>query len=262
MNSVRMATPAPEDEPGFVVLAQGPVLKAELTGPCPRCGLWEEPSCDCHRRKGLCTLFNAARIPAFCIEAALQPLEPDDVSSASLRRSIQWVQAWLRRQCPPQQGMLLSGPNGVGKSFLMAALARSLTLEHGMRCLFVDFGQLLLRLKATFDGQGSEYEVFESLEKPEVLIIDDVASHRDSAWSRDVFQTIIAARYNACARTFVTTNLSISPKGAGYLSPFEKWTGPHCASRLAEMCFWIPVDGPDRRRTSCSHPKPTFPHKA
>ena len=262
MDLARTATPAPEVEPGFVVLAQGSVLKAEPAGSCPRCTPWEDPSCDCHRLKELCALFNAARIPAFCIRATRQSLKIDNVSSASLRRTVTWVQAWARREPPPDQGLLLSGPNGVGKSFLMAALAGRLTLGRGIGCLFVDFGHLLLRLKGTFNGQGSEYELFESLQQPQVLIIDDVASHRDSAWSRDVFQTIIAARYNACGRTFVTTNLPIKPNGAGCLSPFEKWAGTHCASRLAEMCFWITVDGPDRRRSSSCHPKPTFPHKS
>jgi DNA replication protein DnaC len=144
----------------------------------------------------------------------------------------------------------------------MAALARSLTLQYGIGCLFVDFGHLLLRLKATFNGQGLEYEIFESLQQPQVLILDDVGSPRDSTWSRDVFQTIIAARYNACERTFVTTNLPIASSGAGPFSPFEKWAGPHCSSRLAEMCFWVPVDGLDRRRPSCSRLRPILPRRA
>jgi primosomal protein DnaI len=262
MKSARIATPAPEDEPGFVVLAQGTVLEAEPTGSCPRCSRWEDPSCDCHKLKEQCTLFNAAMIPAFYIKAKLQPQELHDESSSSLRKTVKAVQQWARRERPPERGLLLSGPNGVGKSFLMAALARSLTLERGMRCLFVDFGHLLLRLKATFNGQGLEYELFESLQQPQVLIIDDVGSNRDSTWSRAVFQTIIAARYNACGRTFVTTNLSITSMGAGSFSPFEKWAGPHCTSRLAEMCVWFPVDGPDRRRPPRSRFRSTLPHKA
>ena len=262
MKSARIATPAPEDEPGFVVLTQGPVLEAEPAGPCPRCSRWEDPSCDCHRLKEQCTLFNEAMIPALYVKATLQPLDLHDESSASLRRTIKAVQQWARRERPPERGLLLSGPNGVGKSFLMAALARSLTLERGMRCLFVDFGHLLLRLKATFNGQGLEYELFESLQQPQVLIIDDVGSNRDSTWSRAVFQTIIAARYNACGRTFVTTNLPITSTGENSFSGFEKWAGPHCTSRLAEMCFWFHVDGPDRRRPSCSRRRPTsLPHK-
>ena len=74
MKSARLATPAPEDEPGFVVLAQGPVLNAEPAGPCPRCSrLKKKPYCDCHRLKELCTLFNAAMIPAFYIASPPGP---------------------------------------------------------------------------------------------------------------------------------------------------------------------------------------------
>ena len=251
MKSARIATPAPEDETGFVVLAQGPVLKAEPAALCTRCSRWEDPSCNCHKLGQRCTLFNAAMIPALYTNARLQPLEIANEPSASLRRTVKAVQQWARREPPPVQGLLLSGPNGVGKTFLMAALARSLTLERSISCLFVDFGHLLLRLKATFNGQGLESELFESLQEPQVLIIDDVGSNRVSSWSREVFQTIIAARYNACGWTFVTTNLHISSRRAGSFSPFEKWAGPHCTSRLAEMCFWFLLDGPDRRRSPC-----------
>ena len=244
------------------MLAQGPVLNAEPAGPCLRCSRLKEPYCDCRRLEELCTLFNAAMIPAFYIKATLPPLELQNQPSASLRRSVKAVAKWAGRERLPEQGLLLSGPNGVGKSFLMAALARSLTLERGISCLFVDFGHLLLRLKATFNGQGLESELFESLQMPQVLIIDDVGSNRVSTWSRDVFQTIIAARYNACGRTFVTTNLPIASIGTASFSDFEKWTGHHSSSRLAEMCFWFPVDGPDRRRPTPCPPGPNDQHKA
>ena len=228
MKSARLATPA-EDEPGFVVLAQGPVVNAEPAGPCPRCSRLKELYCDCHRLEEFCTLFNAAMIPAFYIKATLPPLELQNQPSASRRRSVKAVTKWARRERLPEQGLLLSGPNGVGKSF---------------------------------NGQGLESELFESLQMPQVLILDDVGSNRVSTWSRDVFQTIIAARYDACGRTFVTTNLPITSIGAASFSAFEKWTGHHCTSRLAEMCFWFPVDGPDRRRPPYSRPRPTVPHKA
>jgi DNA replication protein DnaC len=233
---------------GVTVFIEQGVLKSEQAKPCPRCGSWEDPSCACQKQRKRCALFNELMIPALYAEATLRALENDREGSASLRRAAAWVLAWARSANPPSRGILLAGDNGVGKTFLMAALARNLTLERGIGCRFVDFRHLLLRLKATFDGRGSEYEVFEAMQQPPVLILDDVGSHRDSAWCRDVLKTIVALRYNACAPTFVTTNLSIRAT-AGSLTAFEKWAGAHCASRLTEMCYWLSVDGPDRRRS-------------
>ena len=248
MQATLERNPIQEEQASHVVTPRGLTLQAEPVESCSQCSGWEDSACDCHRIKTHCKLFNAAMIPSLYLDATLKTAEMDTEASASFRRATQWTLAWARSENLPEHGLLLAGPNGVGKSFLMAALARSLTLDRGVSCLFVDFGQLLLRLKATFSGQGSEYEIYDSMHQPRILIIDDVGSFRDSTWSREVLQTIVATRYNACGKTFVTTNLFVRSGSARTLSSFEKWAGPHCASRLSEMCYWLPIDGPDRRR--------------
>ena len=227
---------------------------AKPTRPCPMGGICEDPSCPCHEHKEYCERFNASMIPAFLADATFHVLERDPLPSPTMLRAVQWLKAWSSRNPLPTQGIVLSGPNGIGKSFVMAALVRSLTLQRGVSCLFADFAQLLLRFKASYNGQGSEHALYDALLKPNVLVLDDVGSFRDSLWARDVFQTIIAFRYNACKQTFLTTNLSLQSRLDGFPGPFERWTGLHSASRLKQMCYWLPLDGPDRRRlTPASH---------
>jgi DNA replication protein DnaC len=237
-----------EEQQHFRVTATGPLLTAKPAGPCSVCGDGEEPRCACHRLRLHCQRFNATRIPAFLAHATFQVLESDPSSSRSMLRAVQWLKAWCSRDPLPPHGILLSGPQGTGKSFAMAALLRRLTLQQGVSCLFIDFAELLLRLKAGYSAQGSEYAIYEELVEPEVLVLDDVGSYRDSPWSHEVFQTIIALRYNACGRTFLTTNRLLPSSSDGSPAPFERWAGPHSASRLKQMCYWLRVDGPDRRR--------------
>lgn len=247
-NTVNKAPPASGESASdkFEILVQGGMLSAIPAHPCPECGDYDDPSCICRAFMKRLELFNNACIPAVFFKATLQALDGEDHLNPSIIRAALWIKQWAQRDTLPNRGILLSGPHGTGKSFAMAALVRFLTLHRAVQCLFVDFGQLLMDLKARFRGKKSEAQLYESLKIPHILIIDDVGSGRESEWASDVLKTVIAFRYNACARTFITTNLPITPSRSPSL--FERFTGSHCASRLAEMCYWLPLKGPDRRR--------------
>lgn len=199
------------------------------------------------------TLFNQARVPAVFKNAVMASLEHDVGISPSHRRAVQWLAKWSQTNPLPAQGILLSGPPGVGKSFAMAALVRRLTLERAIPALFLDFGQFLLQLKDCYNTAKNEYRLFEEVQQVTVLVLDDVGAGRDTEWSREVLKTIVTRRYNAMSLTLVTTNLAISSSSERGDCAFLKSVGPHCFSRLKEMCYWLIVDGPDRRQSCLSH---------
>ena len=249
-NTIQIISPASGDKAdrNYEILVQGDTLCAQPAQPCPECTDYDDPQCSCMPFRKRLELFNHARIPAVFLTATLDELWHDDTTDLSIKRAALWIKQWAQRDPLPQRGILLSGFHGTGKSFAMAALSRFLTLDRGVSCLFVDFSQLLMDLKARFRGKNSEVQMYESLKAPQVLIIDDAGSGRESEWAREVLKTVVSFRYNACARTFITTNLLITAPRSP--AAFERFTGPHCASRLAEMCYWLPLRGPDRRRSS------------
>ncbi|MFC1853572.1 ATP-binding protein [candidate division CSSED10-310 bacterium] len=239
-----------------IFIHQGNV-KAEARESCPNQGYYCG-QCPTSLSNGFCQhriilqrarLFNKATIPSRFINATMGALRQQK-STPSIMKAITWIDKWCQLDPLPQKGILLSGPHGAGKSFVMAAVIRWLTLQRGISCLFAIFGLFLMKVKQRYNTGENDYELFENLFNADVLILDDVGSSRNSEWTNDVFKTIIARRYNDCAITFLTTNLSGGLSEEKNENDFSLWAGSHSTSRLNEMSYWLTFDGPDRRRLS------------
>lgn len=232
-----------------IVTHQG-LLQAKPTKPCPQNGhcTWCDISlqgdeCQYLHIQHRCDCFTQARIPArfesATVEALRITLQKTD-TSPSITKATRWLIKWGHDQPLPQKGLLLTGTQGTGKSFAMAAIIRHLTLSYETQALFLDFQHFIRELKYCYHKKDNDYELFDNLRKNEVLVLDDVQPIRNSPWIREVLHTIIAQRYNDCSRTLLTTNLEMNGE-------FRQWTTMHTYSRLKHMCYWLPFNGPDRR---------------
>ena len=93
----------------------------------------------------------------------------------------------------------------------------------------------------------------------EVLVIDELGKGRSSEWELNILDQLISKRYNASKITLITTNYVSEDykqkKGSGHSSQnedqetLENRVGSRIASRLREMCEFIPIEGDDYRRT-------------
>lgn len=226
-------------------------VQAEIDYDCPRgrqC--WSCPdqdTCDYQNLSERLMLFEQACIPAVFRDAATSPLELPANATPSIKKAITWIIKWGMTEPLPSRGLLLSGPNGAGKSFALAALLTTLTLERGISCFFLDFRQLLRQLKECYDTTKQDSIIFNAIRQVDVLVLDDVGSSPATSWSQDIFETIISYRYNDLTRTFLTTNLAVDWTASPSPCPFAHWAGAHAFSRLRQMCYFLPFDGPDRR---------------
>lgn len=82
-------------------------------------------------------------------------------------------------------------------------------------------------------------EVFEGYATASVLVVDDVGATKDTAWTDEVFDRLINARYEWIRPTLITTNVAPGEFG-------EKF-GERVTSRLIEMATVVPFTGPDLR---------------
>jgi DNA replication protein DnaC len=194
-------------------------------------------------------------------------------SAAALMMAKKYVEQWPTNR---SQGLLLTGPVGVGKTHLECCVLMECWQQWGASVQFVDLQQLFARIKASFDPTSpeTEREILKPLYSADILAIDEVGPARDTDWNAAMTEQIINYRYNEAKATLFTANLANRPPGWVAPKPtrvadaydFEARAatltasatqirtqtigdklGARLHSRLQEMCFVIEVDGPDQR---------------
>ncbi|MCX7682774.1 MAG: ATP-binding protein [Anaerolineae bacterium] len=110
----------------------------------------------------------------------------------------------------PQGWLAFTGPYGVGKPHLAAAIA-NYCAEQGRAVLFVVVPDLLDHLRATFTPHStvSFDQRFEEVRRAPLLVLDDLGTESATPWAREKLYQIFDYRYNACLPTVITTAVPI-----------------------------------------------------
>jgi DNA replication protein DnaC len=146
-------------------------------------------------------------------------------------------------------GLLLVGPPGSGKTHLAVAALRAL-MARGHEGIFFDYQNLLDRIRAGYSEAlgAANRDAYRSVLESELLLLDDLGSHRVTEWVEDTVTAIVTHRCNHKKPTIVTTNLpdpdmgggTIDKSGAGgaprFKTTLEERVGERARSRLFEMC--------------------------
>lgn len=137
------------------------------------------------------------------------------------------------------KGLLLYGDVGTGKSYAAACVANEL-ISRGVPCLVTNFARLANTLQGLYEGKQ---EYIDSLDRFDLLIIDDLAAERNTEYMQEQVFNIINARYVAGLPMIITTNLT----GEELKSP-DSLSKERIYSRILERCHPISIKGSDRRR--------------
>lgn len=160
--------------------------------------------------------------------------------------------AWLNRALAGAPGALLIwGSVGTGKTYLACAIAK-LAVERRVRSLFISTSDYIMQVRATWDGDGRETDVFDLYTKIPLLVFDEVGDEEPNDKDAHRLRLVIAKRNELCLPTIYTTNKILGQRSADDVRKESDFLchaiGPRIYSRLVEGLTEIRMVGEDRRR--------------
>jgi primosomal protein DnaI len=148
------------------------------------------------------------------------------------------------------KGLYLHGKFGVGKSYLLGAIANELA-EKGISSMIVYFPELVREFKASIGDQTLNSKI-EAIKKVPILMLDDLGAETMSSWLRDeVLGPILQFRMLENLPTFFSSNfnyeelehhLTYSQRGEE-----EKIKARRVMERIRYLTEAVEVGGPNRR---------------
>ncbi len=142
------------------------------------------------------------------------------------------------------RGLLIDGPVGSGKTFLLACIANEL-LEHGKPVRYISYSDFLFLVRLSFapDSPYSEYQLINEIEQAPVLIIDDLGNEQATDFSSSLLYRIIDHRYGRELPFVISTSCSLNElaRRLGYL-------GEKIMQRIIESCRICGLKGDIRQK--------------
>lgn len=109
--------------------------------------------------------------------------------------------------CEKNQGMLLWGNPGTGKTYAAACIANYL-LEQKKPVVMTSFVKLIAALHKPQDGETEE-TIIGRLNRAALLIIDDLGAERSTDYGLERVYSVIDSRYRTKKPMLLTTNLTL-----------------------------------------------------
>lgn len=251
---------------GFEFVASGPYAKAKVCcciikctsclGTAQRIIAGKATLCHKPSPRRIVNLLNQAHIPSRYVDSHLGMFKN---MTGNCLKAVQKMRHWVHQytQKKVSKGLVISGPVGVGKTYMITSLAKSLAM-HGVSVRFVDFFQLLTQIRATYTENRSEKAIFGPLINVDVLFIDELGKGRNTDFEAAVLDQLIMNRYNENKIIVASTNHSLDAESLdeeNYDSPnfhqtgsLEKRVGKRIYSRLLETTDFVEMRGEDFRR--------------
>lgn len=150
------------------------------------------------------------------------------------------ISAAMRWAAGDLGGLLLGGPNGVGKTRLAVAAANEMLQRRRVR--YFSAPLLIARLGTGDFSNALRRDALDALTSTAPLVLDDLDKARPTAYAAEALFVAIDQRADGAAPLLITTNLRLRELAEHIPAPF----GEAIASRL-RLLEGVRVEGPDRR---------------
>lgn len=184
--------------------------------------------------------------------ARLEDFEATRKRQAAFEKAITFIDDYLESPRSYHKGLYLQGPFGVGKTFLLGAVAHELS-QQGHSTTLVHFPTFAVEMKNAI-GNNTTEDKMEKLKRAKILMIDDIGADSMSSWIRDdVLGVILQFRMQEELPTFFTSNFSMEQLEKEHLSVTQRGERePLKAKRIMERIRFlseeVEMSGDNRRQ--------------
>lgn len=164
------------------------------------------------------------RIHAVAMPKSIKNVSLDDFDLSeneyrinAMEKVTDFISVYTSSPDKPHPGMYLYGEFGVGKTYLMAAMANELA-KSGFNVTLVHFPSFSVEMKNSITNNQVS-DKLDSIKKSQILILDDIGADSMSSWIRDdILGVILEYRMQNSLTTFFTSNFSMDQFEKEHLS--------------------------------------------
>lgn len=193
------------------------------------------------------------RIRLVNLPKSLRQVSPQnmDFSDPNRMEAYAYLTEFVDRQGQAYQpGLYLYGSFGVGKTFIMAYLARELSEKNQLATTLLHFPSFAVDIKNAINT-GSVKSMIDEIKTSQVLVLDDIGAEQFSAWIRDdVLQVILQHRMQEELPTFFTSNFSLEDLERHFANGRagdETWQAKRLMERIKFLAKPLHLKGDNRR---------------
>lgn len=187
-------------------------------------------------------------LPDILKKASLAQVDLDDLERLPV---FEKLLAFVEQYPTIRKGLYLYGDFGVGKSFMVAALAHDLSEKRGVSSTLLHYPSFVIDVKNAI-GDGNVKTLVDEIKLSEVLILDDIGAEQSTAWVRDeILQVILQYRMQENLPTFFTSNFNFEELeqhfAKGKHGNDETWEARRVMERIRYLAEETRLEGVNRR---------------
>lgn len=150
----------------------------------------------------------------------------------------------------PEKGIYFTGPFGVGKTYLLGALANKLK-EYNISSMLIYMPEFVREIRDSFKDDSINKKV-NYFKKADVLMLDDIGAETQSAWFRDeILGSILQYRMMERLPVFFTSNYTMDQLeeqlAKSTRGDIEKVKAGRIMERIRQVSIEVPIRGENRR---------------
>ena len=187
-------------------------------------------------------------LPASLKKVSFADVDADDEKRFTVfQRLVEFSEAYPH----VRKGLYLYGDFGVGKSFMVAALAHDLSEKRGVSSTLLHYPSFVIDVKNAI-GDGNVKTLVDEIKLSEVLILDDIGAEQSTAWVRDeILQVILQYRMQEDLPTFFTSNFNFEDLEQHFAKvkkgDNETWEARRVMERIRYLAEETRLEGVNRR---------------